>query len=73
MVVTEFHVGAAALLERIAAFVSQLPFLEYFPFAQRGYCVRWQEFDLSNPRALRVTVPRDQLPRIDLAETAGKR
>lgn len=65
-VVTEFHIGGAALVERIAAFVVQLPFFRAIPFARRGYRVRWQELDLSNPRSLRVTVGRDQLPRMQL-------
>ena len=72
-VVTELHVGTVAFFERIAAFVTQLPFFEYIPFARSGYKVPWQQFDLSNPRALRVKVRRDELRQIDLADTAGKR
>lgn len=52
-VVTEFHIGAGALLERIAGFVSQLPF---FGWLSSGRVVRvpWRDMDLSNvdrPRA----------------------
>ena len=65
-VVTEFHIGGAALVERIAAFVKQLPFFRLLPFARRGYRVTWSDVDLSDPRYPRVRRPRDELPRISL-------
>jgi sporulation protein YlmC with PRC-barrel domain len=71
-VVTEFHVGEAALLERIGEFVTQLPFFRYIPFARHGYRIPWNQFDLSNPRAPRVTVRADQLERINLDATTGE-
>ena len=71
-VVTEFHLGRAAVVERIAAFVVELPFFRYIPFARRGYCARWDQLDLSNPRALRLNVRCDQLARIDLGGGPGK-
>src|SRR5213082_607326 len=39
-VVTEFHIGGAALLERVAAFVTMLPFLRLLPFGRKGYRAR---------------------------------
>jgi len=72
-VVTEFHLGTAAVFERIGAFVTQLPFFRHIPYARRGYRVRWNELDLSNPYALRVTVRRDQLARMELDAESGKR
>ena len=71
-VVTEFHVGGAAVVERLAAFITQLPFFRYIPFARTGYCVRWEDFDLSNPRALRLTLRRAELKRVEIGVTAGR-
>ena len=72
-VVTEFHIGSAAMVERIASFVVQLPFFQRIPFTRHGYRANWQQFDLSNPRAPRVNVRRDQLSRMELGESTGKR
>src|SRR4051812_28342293 len=60
-VVTELHVGGSALLERIAGFITQLPFFGWVPYAQRGYRVPWQLVDLTDPRSPTVTVSRDRL------------
>ena len=65
MVVTEFHVGAGALLERIGEFVTQLPFLRYLPFSRRMYRVPWRQLDLSDTLRPRVRVRRDDLARTD--------
>jgi len=62
-VVTEFHIGAGALLERIGAFVTQLPFLRYIPFSQRMYRVPWSQLDLSDTLRPRVRVRREELQR----------
>lgn len=59
--VTEFHIGAGALLERIGVFVTQLPFFRYIPFTRRMYRVSWQQFDLSDTRRPRVRMRRDDL------------
>jgi len=63
-VVTEYHIGAAALIERVGAFVSQLPFFRYIPFARKGYRVPWADLDLSDPLHPRVTVRREELREI---------
>ena len=68
-VVTEFHVGGAALLERIAAFMTQLPFLRLIPFARRGYRVSWVDVDLTDPSHPRVLRPRATLTRMSLDST----
>jgi hypothetical protein len=63
LVVTEFHIGAGALLERMGEFVTQLPFLRYIPFSRRMYRVPWQQFDLSDTRRPRTRVRREDLQR----------
>jgi sporulation protein YlmC with PRC-barrel domain len=70
-VVTEFHIGEAALVERIAAFVTELPFFRLIPFARKGYCVEWRDIDLSDPLRPRVRRPRSALSRITLASSEG--
>ena len=72
-VVTEYHIGSAALLERIGAFVTEHPFFRYITLVQKGYRVPWSQFDLSDPRNLRVTVRCAELEPMQLSETAGKR
>jgi sporulation protein YlmC with PRC-barrel domain len=72
-VVTEYHLGRAAALERIAGFVTQLPFFRYIPFARKGYRVPWAEMDLSDPQHPMVRVPRAALEPITVnaSEPAG--
>jgi sporulation protein YlmC with PRC-barrel domain len=62
-VVTEFHIGPAALLERIAGFVVQLPFFRTLPSVKGPYRVSWTQIDLSDPEQLRLTVRREELQR----------
>jgi sporulation protein YlmC with PRC-barrel domain len=62
-VVTEFLIGPAALLTRIAGFLIQLPYFKFIPFPKREYCVPWKLMDLSDPRSPRVLVRRDELPK----------
>lgn len=54
--VTEFHIGGAALIERITGFASALPLLQSLPFVRTEYRVRWQDVDLSDPSNPRVRV-----------------
>jgi sporulation protein YlmC with PRC-barrel domain len=60
-VVTEFHIGGAAVLERIAGFASELPLVRHLPFTFTKYRVPWQDMDLSDPERPRVRVPRAEL------------
>jgi hypothetical protein len=63
-VVTEFHIGGAAIIERIAGFMSELPIVEHLPFGLTEYRVRWQDVDLSDSRRPRVTVRKADLRRV---------
>lgn len=63
-VVVEFHVGAAAMIERIAMFVSSLPLLDRLPWSWWEYRVRWQDVELVSSRELRLRVPKDALERV---------
>jgi len=63
LVVTEFHIGAGALLERMGEFVTQLPFLRYIPYSRHMYRVPWQQLDLSDTRHPRTRVRRGDLKR----------
>lgn len=50
-VVTEYHLGAAALLERLAMSARQLPLLRLLPARERvAIRVAWRNMDLSDPR-----------------------
>jgi len=70
-VVTEFHVGGAAMIERIAAFMTQLPFLRHIPFTRPGYRVSWADVDLTDPSHPRVMRPREVLTRMSLEASEG--
>lgn len=59
-VVLEYHLGTGAALERILAFVRQLPFFGPLP-AKKIYRVQWQQMDLSDPAHPRLRVRRDEL------------
>jgi hypothetical protein len=62
-VVTEYHLGSAALVERIAGFARQLPFFRMLPVVRSEYRVRWNDLDLSDPHHPRLRVPRSALRR----------
>ena len=56
-VVTEFDIGRAALLERLA--VRHFGWL--LGMRPAGYRARWDQIDLNDPAHLRLTVPLEQL------------
>ena len=60
-VVTEFHIGPAALLERIGTFVRLLPFFSLLPSRRTLYRVRWQDIDLTDQRHPTLRCPRSEL------------
>jgi len=64
MIVTEFHIGPAALAERILGAVHQLPFFSMLPFQQHMRRVSWDDMDFSDPyhpRALRRKADLDRV------------
>jgi sporulation protein YlmC with PRC-barrel domain len=63
-VVTEFHVGGAAILERIGAFGAQMPFFSWLPVNLYEYRIPWQDVDLSDPLHPRLRVRRSELRRV---------
>jgi hypothetical protein len=61
-VVTEYHLGAAALMERLSANA-----LGLFRSGRlrRGYVARWDQLDVSDPENMRLTCPIEELRRIE--------
>jgi hypothetical protein len=53
-VVTEFHIGPAALLERIGLVVSELPIFRLFGSGSPPRSAPWQLMDLDDPRHPRL-------------------
>ena len=53
-VVTEFHLGSKALLERVGAVVSELPFLRVFGSKGTARTIAWNLLDLSDPSRPRL-------------------
>ena len=62
-VVTEFHLGSAALLERLLGATTSLPFFRWLP-STKSKKVHWNQIDLSDPKRPRLKVRRDQLEAI---------
>lgn len=63
LVVLEYHIGSAALIERIAGFATSLPFLNVLRHGRRGCLVRWTDMDLSDPARPVVRMSRRELRR----------
>ena len=63
-VVTEFHVGPAALLERVGRFMHQLPLINALPLMHWEYRIPWQMLDLSDPNAPRVRCRKAELVKV---------
>lgn len=68
-VVTEFHVGPTAIVERL----SVRHFGLTLPGRVHGYRVRWDQIDLSDPDHPRLTCPLDELEHIGAPRRAKKR
>ena len=66
LVVMEYHLGAAALLERIGAFFSNMPYFSLLPLRRKGYRVRWQDMDLSEPMRPKIRRGKSELERVDI-------
>ncbi len=58
IVVPEFHIGTAALFERLAMNLIPLPLV-----VARGFVARWDQIDWSDPERLRLTCPVEELRR----------
>jgi hypothetical protein len=65
LVVTEYHLGPEALLERLS--VSGLRFLSLFGVrpGRRGRRIPWDKLDLSNPKKPRLTCSVEELTRLE--------
>lgn len=63
-VVVEYHIGAAAVLERIGMFVSSLPIFSALPWSWWEYRVRWQDVDIVSSRTLKLKIPKEALERV---------
>lgn len=68
LVVTEFHIGTGAFVERIAGFLRQMPFLRALPRAGREFRVRWRDIDLADPSRPVVRLRRHELREAPLEE-----
>jgi hypothetical protein len=68
-VVTEFHLGPAAIWERLGGFAPQLPFARALPIARHEYRLPWSTLDLSDPEHPRVLERRVNLRRTSLEDT----
>lgn len=62
-VLTEVHVGATALLERIGAFVTQLPYFALIRMPRWEYRIGWEQFDWTDPSRPRLRVRKTDLER----------
>jgi sporulation protein YlmC with PRC-barrel domain len=60
LVITEYHLGSAALVERLSVAGKMLGF---HPF-RGGYRVPWDQLDLSDPMKPRLKCPVEELHRI---------
>ena len=60
-VVTEFHVGAYAALERLSALRLGVALLDLIRLRRRGYCIPWDKIDISNPPKPRTLCSRQEL------------
>lgn len=67
-VVTEFHLGPLAIVERLA--VRHFGFT--LPGRVHGYRVRWDQIDLQDPDHLRLTCPPEDLERIGAPRKARR-
>jgi sporulation protein YlmC with PRC-barrel domain len=66
-VVTEFHIGRGAAVERFGAFVRQLPFFGWLPRG-KTYCIPWNLMDFSDPRRPAARIEADRIQTFLLRE-----
>jgi hypothetical protein len=54
------------MFERIGAFLEDMPYFSLLPLRRRGYRIRWQDMDLSEPSKPRLRVAKSALVRVHL-------
>lgn len=64
LVLTEVHIGPWAMLERVGAFITQLPYFASIHFERWRFRVAWDRFDWANPDEPRLRVRRTELERV---------
>jgi sporulation protein YlmC with PRC-barrel domain len=62
-VLTEVHIGPWAMLERVGAFVTQLPYFALIRFKRWQCRVAWDQVDWSDPDQPRLRVRKQDLER----------
>lgn len=67
LLVYQYDLGPAALLERLAMGLRAFPLLRKLGVGpeHRGRCVPWEKMDLSDPHHPRITCPREELRPIE--------
>jgi hypothetical protein len=60
-VVTEWHIGPAALIERMGGAALKLPLLTWLPIERFVYRIPWHLLDLSQPDRPRITCTKADL------------
>jgi sporulation protein YlmC with PRC-barrel domain len=72
MVVTEYHLGTYAMLERLSAWTIGRAILQLFGASKReGYRVPWDKLDLTDPSYPRLTCPLGELEVIKSPRWSG--
>ena len=61
LIVTEFHVGAYAALERLSALRIGIAILGLIRLPRRGYRIPWDKLDISDSRKPRTICSREEL------------
>ncbi|HXT16139.1 MAG TPA: hypothetical protein VN706_10955 [Gemmatimonadaceae bacterium] len=64
-VVTEFHVGPVALLERIGGFLEHMPYFRLLPFPKWEYRIPWTDVELGEVGRVTVKVAKERLRRVE--------
>jgi len=67
-VVTEIHLGPAALWERLGGFALQLPFVRFLPVARYEHRLPWSLVDLTDPDHPRVLERQANLRKVRVDE-----
>jgi hypothetical protein len=62
-VLSEVHIGPSAMLERVGAFATQLPYFALIRYPRWQYRVGWQQMDWSDPDKPQVRVRKGDLER----------